>query len=144
MTTFWAWGSTITCPWPTFWHVSPTAHQPTPSPPYQQLVVDTVRSLLVDGLAVVGDIPGQNDPGFKPWPGSVDEVMARFIALFVDRYEDRIEWEYRIWGPGSNGAKNNEVRVAPGPGRRTSRCWWPLSVAAVGTEEAGDAAHGRR
>lgn len=49
-----------------------------------------------------------------------------------------------IRGPGSNGAKNNEVRVAPGPGRRTSRCWWPLSVAAVGTEEAGDAAHGRR
>ncbi|GEM_PF-6277610 len=49
-----------------------------------------------------------------------------------------------LWGPGSNGAKNNEVRVAPGPGRRTSRCWWPLSVAAVGTEEAGDAAHGRR
>ena len=58
---------------------------------------DTVRSLLVDGLAVVGDIPGRNDPGFKPWPGSVDEVMARFITLFVDRYEDRIEWEYRIW-----------------------------------------------
>ena len=65
--------------------------------PYKQLVVDTLRSLLVDGLAVVGDIPGRNDPGFKPWPGSVDEVMARFTALFVDRYEDRIEWEYRIW-----------------------------------------------
>ena len=61
--------------------------------PYKQLVVDTVRSLLVDGLAVVGDIPGRDDPGFKPWPGTVDEVMARFIAL----YEDRIEWEYRIW-----------------------------------------------
>lgn len=65
--------------------------------PYKQLVVDTVRSLLVDGLAVVGDIPGRDDPGFKPWPGSVDEVMSRFITLFVDRYEDRIEWEYRIW-----------------------------------------------
>jgi len=65
--------------------------------PYKQLVVDTVRSLLVDGLAVVGDIPGRDDPGFKPWPGSVDEVMAQFIALFVDRYEDRIAWEYRIW-----------------------------------------------
>jgi hypothetical protein len=31
----------------------------------QQLVVDTVRSLLEDGLVVVGDIPGRNDPGFK-------------------------------------------------------------------------------
>jgi hypothetical protein len=30
---------------------------------HQQLVVDTVRSLLEDGLVEVGDIPGRNDPG---------------------------------------------------------------------------------
>ena len=42
---------------------------------HQQLVVDTVRSLLEDGLVEVGDIPGRDDPGFKPWLGTVDEVM---------------------------------------------------------------------
>jgi hypothetical protein len=64
---------------------------------HQQLVVDTVRSLLEDGLAEVGDIPGRGDPGFKPWPGTVDEVMARFVDRFVGHYDDRLEWQYSIW-----------------------------------------------
>jgi hypothetical protein len=63
----------------------------------QQLVVDTVRSLLVDGLVEVGVIPSPNSPGFNAWPGTVDEVMARFIDRFVGHYDDRREWEYTIW-----------------------------------------------
>jgi hypothetical protein len=63
----------------------------------QQLVVDTVRSLLADGLAEVGDIPGRGDPGFMTWPGTVDEVMTRFIDRFVGHYDDRLQWEYTIW-----------------------------------------------
>ncbi len=63
----------------------------------QQLVVDTVRSLLEDGLLQVGDIPGHNDPGFKPWPGTLDEVMARFIDHFVGHYDDQRQWQYTIW-----------------------------------------------
>nr|WP_175279100.1 transposase [Prescottella equi] len=49
-----------------------------------------------------------------------------------------------IRGHGSNGAKNNEVRVVPGQRVDGRSCWWPLSVAAVGADEAGDAAHGCR
>jgi hypothetical protein len=64
---------------------------------HQQLVVDTVRSLLEDGLAEVGDIPGRNDPGFKPWPGTVDDVMTRFVDRFVGCYDDRLQWQYTIW-----------------------------------------------
>jgi hypothetical protein len=63
----------------------------------QQLVVDTVRSLLADGLAEVGDIPGRGDPGFMTRPGTVDEVMTRFIDRFVGHYDDRLQWEYTIW-----------------------------------------------
>jgi hypothetical protein len=63
----------------------------------RQLVVDTVRSLLEDGLVEVGDIPGRNDPGFKPWPGTRDEVMAQFIDRFVGRHDDRHQWQYTIW-----------------------------------------------
>jgi hypothetical protein len=63
----------------------------------QQLVVDTVRSLLEDGLVEVGDIPGRNDPGFKPWPGTLDDVMTQFIGRFVGRYDDEHQWQYTIW-----------------------------------------------
>jgi hypothetical protein len=27
----------------------------------------------------------------------VDEVMTRFIGRFVERYDDRLGWEYTIW-----------------------------------------------
>ena len=64
---------------------------------HQQLVVDTVRSLLEDGLVEVGDIPGRDDPGFKPWPGTVDEVMTRFVDRFVGHHDDPLEWQYTIW-----------------------------------------------
>src|SRR5690349_14523299 len=62
----------------------------------QQLVVDTVRSLLEDGLVEVGDIPGPNDSGFQTWPGTVDEVMTRFIDTFVEHHEDPLQWQYRV------------------------------------------------
>jgi hypothetical protein len=63
----------------------------------QRLVVDTVRSLLSDGLVEVGDIPGRGEPGFEPWPGSVDVVMTRFTDRFVRHHDDRLGWEYTIW-----------------------------------------------
>jgi hypothetical protein len=63
----------------------------------QSLVLGAVRSLLDDGLVEIGDIPGRGDPGFKPWPGTVNELMTRFTDRFVGHYDDRIEWEYVIW-----------------------------------------------
>lgn len=66
-------------------------------PDSRQLVVDTVRSLLSDGLVEVGVIPGRNNPGFKTWPGTVDEVMQRFTDLFIGHHEDPQKWEYAIW-----------------------------------------------
>jgi hypothetical protein len=64
---------------------------------HQQLVVDTVRSLLEDGLVEVGDIPGRDDPGFKPWPGTVNAVMTCFVDRFVGHHDDPLEWQYSIW-----------------------------------------------
>ncbi|OBK38181.1 hypothetical protein A5658_26595 [Mycobacterium sp. 1245111.1] len=63
----------------------------------QQLVVNTVRSMLEEGLVEVGVIPSPSSPGFKTWPGTVDEVMERFAERFVGHYEDRYEWAYKIW-----------------------------------------------
>jgi hypothetical protein len=64
---------------------------------HQQLVIDTVRSLLEDGLVEVGVIPGRNDPGFKPWPGTAEEVMTQFIERFIGHHDDRLQWQYSIW-----------------------------------------------
>ncbi|MGA8330974.1 MAG: hypothetical protein WB777_16990 [Mycobacterium sp.] len=83
---------------------------------HQQLVVDTVRSLLEDGLVEVGDIPGRNDPGFKPWPGTRDEVVARFIDRFVGHYDDERQWQYTIWlnlTAKGQQASNDIVGYAP-------------------------------
>ena len=43
----------------------------------QQLMLQTIRSLLQDRLVEVGDIPAPGDPGFLVWPGTLDEVMAQ-------------------------------------------------------------------
>jgi hypothetical protein len=48
-------------------------------------------------MVEVGDIPGRDDPGFKPWLGNVDEVMTRFVDRFVGHYDDPREWQYSIW-----------------------------------------------
>jgi hypothetical protein len=63
----------------------------------QQLVGDTVRSLLDGGLGEVGGLPSPSSPGFKTWPGTVDEVMTRFTDRFVAHYDDRYEWAYKVW-----------------------------------------------
>lgn len=62
----------------------------------QRLVVETVRSLLEDDLIEVGVISPRS-PGFKAWPGTLDEVMTRFTDPFVAHYDDRYEWAYKIW-----------------------------------------------
>ena len=64
---------------------------------HKQLVIDTIRSLLEDGLVEVGVIPGRNDPGFKPWPGTAEEVMTQFIERFIRHHDDRLQWQYSIW-----------------------------------------------
>ena len=63
----------------------------------QQLILDTVRSLLADGLIDVGNIPGPDDPGFLAWPGDIDEVVRQLADRVVDRWEDPDSWEYSTW-----------------------------------------------
>ncbi len=63
----------------------------------QQLMLAVIRSLLVDGLIEVGDIPGPGDPGFLVWPGGVDAVMQKLTDRIVGRWEDPDSWEYATW-----------------------------------------------
>jgi hypothetical protein len=63
----------------------------------QQLMLQTIRSLLQDGLVEVGDIPAPGDAGFLVWPGTTDEVMERLTDRIVGRHDDPDSWEYATW-----------------------------------------------
>jgi hypothetical protein len=60
----------------------------------QQLMLQTIRALLLDGLVEFGDIPAPGDPGFLVWPGTLEEVIAGFAQRIVGRYGDPDSWEY--------------------------------------------------
>ncbi len=63
----------------------------------QHLALQTIRSLLQDGLVEVGDIPGPDDSGFLAWPGNLDEVMTGLTERIVGRASDPDSWEYSTW-----------------------------------------------
>lgn len=63
----------------------------------QQLMLEAIRSLLVDGLVVVGDIPGPNDPGFLVWPGGIDEVVAELTDRIIGQWTQPELWDYSTW-----------------------------------------------
>jgi hypothetical protein len=63
----------------------------------QRLMLQTIRSLLQDGLVEVGDIPGPSDPGFLVWPGTLDDLMAGLTDRIVNQYVDPDLWEYSTW-----------------------------------------------
>ena len=56
----------------------------------------TVRSLIVDGLMVVGHIVGGSDERVEPWNTSLDDAMARIHDDYVVHHDDR-DWVFGIW-----------------------------------------------
>jgi hypothetical protein len=63
----------------------------------QERLLTAVRSLLADGLLVVGDIVGGTDPDVMPWSSSVDVTMEILRERYVDQYEDSVKWEWTTW-----------------------------------------------
>jgi hypothetical protein len=57
----------------------------------------TIRSLLTDGLLVVGDVVGGTDAEVVPWSNSVDVTMEILRERYVDQYEDSVKWEWTTW-----------------------------------------------
>lgn len=67
-----------------------------PTPARHALILSVVRSLLDDGLVVVGDIVGASDERVEPWDLSIDEAMARIIDSYVVHHDEN-EWVFTIW-----------------------------------------------
>jgi hypothetical protein len=62
----------------------------------QDLLESTVRSLIEDGLIVVGDIVGGSDERVEPWELSLDDAMARLHDEYVVHHGDQ-NWVFRTW-----------------------------------------------
>ncbi len=62
----------------------------------QQLALQTIRSLLDDGLMRIGELPYPGEK-FTGWDLSIDAAMERVYDLFVTHYNEPVLWEFRIW-----------------------------------------------
>lgn len=58
--------------------------------------MDTVRSLIEDGLMVIGNIEGESDERVEPWDMSLDHAMARIHDEYVVHHDGR-NWVWRTW-----------------------------------------------
>jgi uncharacterized protein with GYD domain len=62
----------------------------------QDLALQTIRSLLEDGLMQIGDLPGP-DGKFPAWELPIDAAMERVYDRFVLHHRDPTQWEFSIW-----------------------------------------------
>lgn len=62
----------------------------------QELLMGAVRSLIDDGLMVVGSIVGGSDERVEPWELSLDDAMARIYDEYVVHHDGR-NWVWRTW-----------------------------------------------
>jgi len=65
-------------------------------PARQELALQTIRSLLEDGLMLIGTLPRPGE-AFAGWDLSIDAAMDRVYDLFVGQYQDRTSWDLKIW-----------------------------------------------
>jgi hypothetical protein len=65
-------------------------------PAQQDLALQTIRSLVEEGLMRIGDLPGP-DGKFPAWNLPVDAAMERVHDRFVRHYGDPTGWEFSIW-----------------------------------------------
>ena len=67
-----------------------------PEPQRQELLLETLRAMVAEGLLLVGnrDTP---DDRFVAFDEPLDEVMARIHHAYIDRNHDRDRWVWRFW-----------------------------------------------
>ncbi len=58
--------------------------------------METVRSLLEDGLVRIGDLPYPGEK-FTGWNLPIDAAMERVHDLFVAHHVEPALWGFRIW-----------------------------------------------
>jgi hypothetical protein len=65
-------------------------------PARQDLALQTIRSLVEDGLMEIGDLPSQGSK-LVAWDISLHAALARISDRFVRHYDDTAIWGYSVW-----------------------------------------------
>jgi hypothetical protein len=62
----------------------------------QAVALQTIRSLLEDGLMQIGELPRPGEK-FPAWDLPIDTIMERLYDCFVRHHDDPELWEFRFW-----------------------------------------------
>lgn len=62
----------------------------------QKIVLRSIRTLLDDGLIVVGQIVGGSDERVEPWALTTEDALARIHDRYVVHHEDQA-WPFSTW-----------------------------------------------
>jgi hypothetical protein len=62
----------------------------------QNETLETVRSLVSDGLFVLGAMSGK-DGRWEAWDAPLDASMQKISELYVTRYDDPPAWVWSTW-----------------------------------------------
>jgi len=67
-----------------------------PLPTRQSRVITAIKSLLNDGLIVIGD-PGFTGEPVESWKLPTEEALARLHERYVTHYDDFSKWGWCTW-----------------------------------------------
>jgi len=62
----------------------------------QRETLETIRSLVSDGLFELGDLSGEGG-SLVAWTGSLDESIRRVSDVYVAQYDDPPAWVFSAW-----------------------------------------------
>jgi hypothetical protein len=62
----------------------------------QDATLETIRSLVGEGLVLLGDLSGETGR-LVAWSGSVEESMQKISDLYVVYYDDPGTWIWSVW-----------------------------------------------
>jgi hypothetical protein len=62
----------------------------------QNATLETIRSLVGEGLVVLGDVSGETGR-LVAWSGSLEESMQKISDLYVVNYDDPGAWIWSAW-----------------------------------------------
>lgn len=65
-------------------------------PEIQDETLAVIRSLLSDGLFVLGAMSGEGGR-WEPWDEPLEESMRRIAEVYLDRYDDPSAWIWYAW-----------------------------------------------
>jgi hypothetical protein len=89
-----------------------------PRPQRQEIALNTIRSLVSEGLFAAGNLDTENGR-FAAFDEPLDQTMARIRDVYIDRYDETIEWAFRFWFDLTD--KGTDAAIATESGREIAR-----------------------